>query len=962
MPATRYMMLFLFLLSAFFPMLLTAQYYNIGQDPSSLKWRQIKTHDFRIIYPVNFELRAQKMNSILDFVYTNATKTLTYKPKPIPIIIHNYNTEPNAVTVWAPKRIELFTSPPQDTYAHDWIDQLVIHEYRHVVQLDRTNQGFTKVLSWFMGEQAAASINGIFVPSWFMEGDAVCTETSLSHSGRGRLPAFEMLLRTQISEKGAFTYDKAAMGSYKSFVPNQYALGYSLVANVRRKYGYQTWVSALDAVARKPYIITPFNKGLKKATGYGKENLYRISMHDMDSMWKYQDVNTFKTPYVQISSQSNMKYENYKFPYYLNDTLVVAEFTSLDDITRFVIIAPNGFKQVVNTPGFLSSENYSIENLPASANLSKINKGEKSFKHFQLAWTETINDPRWGQRSFSVIRIFDGETGKTRELTAKGRYFAPAFSPDGKSIAAITVSPENRSSLVIISLVTGKETDTIITSLTDFFMTPSWSNDGTMLVFTQLDAHGKSIVVNDVAKKEVLTIIPATYTDIANPVFAGEYVLFNGSYSGIENIYAVDLSDSEKVYQVTSARFGACNANLSPDGKRIVYSNYTSDGYSVVEADFNPESWKPINEVVDFSPSLYKHLVDEEAVDFDFQSDTTLTYQSEPYKKGLHIFNFHSWAPAYINYMDGENGAGISFMSQNDLSTATTIIGYKYDMAENTGKVTLDFSWQAWYPMIDLKISQGARAAYTGGDSSVRYNFNETIISGGLTLPLIFTGGKYYKGFRLQAFTSWYNITNNTLPDEDRLTGTIQSLDYSFYAYRLIKQSSKDLFPRWGQSITGSYRHSPLGDNNLGSIVSVGTRFYFPGLIRHHGIRIDLNLQYKYEGSYSYSNQINLPRGYDYINAEQLALFALNYKFPVAYPDFALGPLIYFKRLKANVFFDGGSASGHHETRQLQSTGVELTSDMHLLRFVFPVDLGVRLGFRPLEKQYFANFLFSVNL
>ena len=957
-----YIRLFILSLSALFPLLIMAQYYNLGQDPASIKWRQIKTPDFRIIYPENFELRAQKMPLILDFVYANGTKTLAFKPKPVPFIIHNYNTEPNAVTVWAPKRIELFTTPPQDIYAQDWINQLVIHEYRHVVQIDRTNQGFTKVLSWFMGEQAAAGINGLFVPSWFMEGDAVCTETVLSKSGRGRLPAFEMLLRSQVSEIGAFSYDKAAMGSYKSFVPNQYVLGYSLVANVRRRYGYQAWVSALDEVARKPFVITPFNNGLKKVTGFGKENLYRMSMRDLDSLWKYQDANTPKSPFFQISAQSTKKYENYKFPYYLNDTLVVAEFTSLDDIARFVLVGANGFNQVIHTPGFLSAENYTIVNQQAYPILSENKNGEITIKNFKLAFTESINDPRWGQRNFSVIRIFDSETSGVREITPKGRYFAPAFSPDGKLVAAITTSPDNQTSLVLISPETGRETDTIISSQTDFYMTPSWSEDGKKLVFTKLDAEGKSIVLYEFDNKEITTIIPATFIDIANPVFAGAYVLFNGSYSGIENIYAVDLYNSDKVFQVTSARYGACNADLSPDGKRIVYSNYSSGGYSLVETEFDPNSWKPLNEVEDFSPSLYKQLVAEEDVNLDLSQDTNLVFKSEPYKKGAHIFNFHSWAPAYINYMEGENAAGISFMSQNELSTATTIVGYKYDMAENTGKVTLDFSWLAWYPMIDFKTSYGARAAYTGGDSSERYNFNETIISGGLSLPLIFTGGKYYKGIRLQAFTSWYNITDNTSPEEDKLTGTIQSLDYSFYAYRFIKQSYKDLFPRWGQSITGSFRHSPLGDNNLGSIVSAGTRFYFPGLIRHHGIRIDLNWQYKNEGTYTYSNQINLPRGYDYIDAEQLACFALNYKFPFAYPDFALGPLAYFKRFKANLFFDGGTATGSDINQQLQSAGVELTSDMHILRFVFPVDLGVRVGYQPMEKQYFADFLFSVNL
>jgi len=941
------------------PFFLFGQYYNLGQDPSNLKWRQISTPHFRIIYPENFEIKAQKMLPALDYVYTRGAKTLAYKTKRVPFIIHNYNSVSNAVTGWAPKRVELFTCPPQDSYAQDWLDQLIIHEYRHVVQLDRTNQGFTKALSWFAGEQAAVMINGLFVPSWFMEGDAVCTETALSQSGRGRIPAFEMLLRAQVKQKGAFTYDKAALGSYKSFVPNQYILGYSLVANVRRKYGYQTWITALDEVARKPFLVTPFNNGLRKATGFGKENLYRMTMIDMDSMWKYQDERTTKTPFIKLSVTNKKKYESNKFPYYLNDTLVLTEYSSLDDITRFDIIGPNGFKKKLTTPGFLSSETYSVIKVTDYSQKSGQTNTHEPFEKYLVAWTETINDPRWEERNYSVIRIFDSNTGKTRSLTRESRYFSPSFSPDGQSLVAVSVDPTNHSSIVLIDVNTGIETATITGSDTDFYMTPCWSGDGMKIVYTKLDNNGKSINIYDLKKQEIKVLFPSTFIEISNPVFARNYVLFNGSFSGIENIYAIDTSNPE-VFQVTSAEFGASNGNLSPDGSKMVYSDYSSLGYSLAETNFNPAAWRKLSEIKDFSASLYKHLGMEETSVSDPVSEKSVKYQSQPYKKIAHIFNFHSWAPAYINYMAAENGAGISFMSQNDLSTATTVIGYKYDMAENTGKVTMDFSWMGWYPVIDFNTSYGARAAYT--DSMERYNFNETILSGGFTLPLIFTGGKYYKGLQLRAHTSWYNITNNTSTLEDKLTGTIHSLDYSFSVYRFIKQSGKDMYPRWGQVLNGAFRHSPFGDNDLGNIGSLTARLYFPGLLEHHGLKLDVNWQKRNSGTYDYSNQVNLPRGYYLINEESLKCYALNYKFPFAYPDFALGPFVYFKRLKANLFYDGGIGTTHGVNTKMQSTGIELTSDLHFLRFVFPVDIGFRLGYLPDEKQYFTDILFSVNL
>jgi len=961
MPFIRFLRFSYFLVFSLSPILLFGQYYNLGQDPASLKWRQIRTPHFRIIYPENFEQKALKMLPTLDMITARGARTLDFKPDRLPLIVNNYNITSNAVTVWAPKRIELYSCPPQDSYAQDWMDQLMIHEYRHVVQFDRANQGFTRVLSWLTGEQAATMVTGLYVPSWFMEGDAVCTETALSHSGRGRIPGFEMRLRAQVIQKNAFSYDKAALGSYKTFVPNQYELGYPLVANVRRKFGYKAWVSALDEVARKPFLIIPFNHGLKKVTGFGKEDLYRMTMLEMDSMWKYQDLNTHKTDYKQLTIIDDRKYENYAFPKYINDTLIVAEYTSMDDITRFVMIGPAGYKQTIATPGFLSSDMFSLTIKPTSNQQVPALKGGKPENNYLLAWTETINDPRWEQRNYSVIRIFNRQINKTSSPALKSRYFAPSFSPDGHTLAAVSVDPSYYSSIVLIDAIHGFETATIIGSDSDFYMTPTWSEDGTRIVFTKLDSKGKSIIMYDIKSQVFTTLLPSTYTEISNPVFANGYVLFNGSYSGIENIYAINLKSYE-IFQVISAEFGANNADLSPDGKKIVYSNYTANGYGLAETVFNPALWKKLSETVDLSPSLYKFLVKEEGSIADTTIVPGATYPSHPYKKAAHIFNFHSWAPAYINYMSGENGTGVSFMSQNELSTATTVIGYKYDIAENTGKVTADFSWKAWYPMIDLNTSYGVRAAYTGGDTSVRYNFNETIISGGFTLPLIFTGGKYYEGLDLKVHASVYKISDNTSPEEDKLTGIINSFDYSFNAYRFIKQSGKDIYPRWGQVISGSFRHSPFGNYNLGNVVTAGARLYFPGLMPHHGIRIDVNRQVKNPGKYAYSNQIAMPRGYLMINQNTLTTFAFNYKFPFAYPDLVIGPIVYLKRLKANLFFDGGEGITHGISQKLQSTGVEITSDLHLLRFIFPVDIGFRFGYRPIEKQYFSDFLFSVNL
>ena len=178
--------------------------------------------------------------------------------KRIPVILHYESVISNGNVIWAPRRIELFLTPTQHSYADVWENQLASHELRHYVQISSLNQGITKYLQYFFGEQALGAVLGLYIPLWFLEGDAVLTETLLSNSGRGRLAAFEMPLKTQILEKGIYSYEKAVFGSYKDFTPDYYCLGYHLVTMGRKNYGAAFWQNTLENVAKKPYAITPF--------------------------------------------------------------------------------------------------------------------------------------------------------------------------------------------------------------------------------------------------------------------------------------------------------------------------------------------------------------------------------------------------------------------------------------------------------------------------------------------------------------------------------------------------------------------------------------------------------------------------------------------------------------------------------------------------------------------------------
>ena len=130
---------------------------------------------------------------------------------------------------------------------------MCVHEFRHVVQLDKVNQGLTKDLYYLFGEIFPIAVVGVYVPMWFMEGDAVCFETAVGHLGRGRSPEFLNEMKAQILEKGIYNYSKAVLGSNKDFVPNRYTMGYFMTANSRVNYGSDIWAKALERTGRRPY-------------------------------------------------------------------------------------------------------------------------------------------------------------------------------------------------------------------------------------------------------------------------------------------------------------------------------------------------------------------------------------------------------------------------------------------------------------------------------------------------------------------------------------------------------------------------------------------------------------------------------------------------------------------------------------------------------------------------------------
>lgn len=950
--------IFVFLILLFYYGIAAAQYYDLGQDPASTKWKVIKTENFKILYPADFDNNIQRLANTLQCVYTYGTVTLNHKPKKINVVLHNKSVVANAFSLWTPQRTEFFTCPPQNTYAQDWLEQLATHEYRHMTQMDKLNQGFTKIFSYIVGQHSTIAVLGLLVPMWYMEGDAVCTETALSHTGRGRIPSFEMKTRAQLLEKGKFSFDKAQLGSSKDYVPDQYYFGYNFVSYSRKLWGAEAFQSALDYTGKYPFMITPFNHGLKKITGLSKHKMYDLIWDTLGKQWADQQKEIQYTPVKKISPQNKI-YTNYKFPHYLNDSIILVEKSGKDDISRVVTLNQNFIESKLFTPGFYTSESISLSgdlalsgNSPGSYTTDNI-----SLSKGYACWAERDIDKRWAQRDYSVIKIYDFDKKKVKKLTKRTRYFAPYFFPDASRIVVSEVTVDNKYFLTVINAENGKEIRNFSSPDNMFFTTPSVSADGKYIYTVGLDKKGKSIVAVNVENGKMHAIVNPSFHEISNALAYKNFIFYNADYSGIDNIYAVDTL-SRMIYQVTSSKYGANDIDISPDGKKIIYSDYTADGYTISEADYDPASWKPLEQVTDNSIKVYESYLKEEKGIVDSTTIPQKVYESRHYSKFLNLFHPHSWLPFYLDADNIKVNPGVSLMSQNLLSNTFGTIGYEWDKNTGEGRYHADLTYKGLYPFFNLTYLNGKQAVI---DDTGKYTYNEKNIKFGMTLPFAFMHNQYFRGISLSVNTNYLNISHNVTTPDNLMQGKAQTLEYRIFAYNQIKTIDRDMRPRWGQSMELNFANTPFKGNDFGSLSSAEVSLLFPGIFRHHSLLVYGGIQDNEPGDFRFSDAVSYPKGYTDQRSDQLKSVSFNYKMPLAYPDINLGSIIYFRKILVNAFYDYAEGMYNNSNKIYRSYGADLLTDVNLVRFFIPVYLGIRTSYLPSENKCVYGFLFSVD-
>ncbi|MEI8203239.1 MAG: hypothetical protein WCH34_09525 [Bacteroidota bacterium] len=919
----------------------SAQYFTTGQDAASIKWNQIKTDDFQIVFPSQNAIDAQLIANLLGKSKKNISQAFNISPRKISLLLHTQTSYPNAMVAWAPKRIEFYSFSSPVSYPQLWMKQLVVHEFRHVVQIEKLNTGFTHFASYLFGQQIISLVQGIFIPPWLAEGDAVVTETVLSNSGRGRDPYFVAKLKAQLEDKGIYSFAKASFGSYRDFVPDSYALGYHLVGWGRQNYGDQLWEKTFKAVAYYPFSIFPFTSAIHRQTGMWKNKFYKTALNDLKLNWEKQDAQkSVNSPYTYLTPLKARNYSSYICGGYIHDTLLVASLRCIDDIERIVTINPKGKIKKLITPGYTYFESLTAQN----------NK---------ICWSQRTFSPRWDNQSWSVLKVYDAKTIRIKQLGRKSYYHSPALSHDATKVACVEALPSGSHNICVLNTDNGNLIQKISLGDTLELFSPSWSGNDEKICFVMLTNSGKAIFKWDIANNSIQRLSEVDFYDKANPTFYDKFILFASNMDASGDIFALDTI-TKKIYKITQSKYCAMNPFVDIKRNKLLFSDYTADGFRLAEIDLAPANWKSFETYQKNYIPVYHAFAKEEQFNIDTLSTPDSVYTIKKYSKTTHLFNIHSWAPGLsIDVSNQTLKPGASLFSQNLLSTSFLSLNYLLPTVENKGIYSLQYAYKGWYPELDLQVDFSQPLAYNPLSTlHPQYSWNNLSIKAATQINWQFTEGAYSFGLNPKLQTSYLIYDKGQYAPDSFPNGNLQTLEYQLFLYNQRKMSYRDIEPRFAQQLQLNYKHTPFNGFKAGNIFSAQASFYFPSVFHHHSLNLYGAYQQRKTADFAFSSIIPYPRGgFTQLYGNQAYLLSASYVMPLFYPDWSLTTWFYIKRFQAKLFADYVENRISSTSTSYKTAGIDLSSEV---RIVVPLQLGIRIGYDSEHTSPYYQLLYTI--
>ncbi|MFA5712657.1 MAG: hypothetical protein WC960_00590 [Bacteroidales bacterium] len=940
------------------------QYFSIGNNPASVKWRYIESSNFKVIYPNGLDSMANRYSWLLEEIRPFIFRTREPQLPKLDVVLHPFNAQSNGLVGWAPSRMELITMPPiNSNYIFNWEKHLVTHELRHVAQISQFRKGIFKIGHLFIGEQSETFGMGLFMGRWSLEGDAVIGETEMGIGGRGRDPSHLLYFRTAFLEGEQRRYDSWALGSYKNYTPDHYSFGYLLSSYMRYKSISPALFEEVNDYSIR-HFYNPFaqKKAFRRLTSLTKRQNFAELTSYYTTRWREEQqkrpLPTPATPIIESKKGGKDSFLLHHYPISKGDTLLFVR-SGLSEIPALFSKSNGGESEFLKYLGRINS--------PLKLG------GERIF------WSEYIKSARWELQQYSDIHYYDISTKKVKRATVGKYFFNPSPSASGDSLLVISQSVEGGSGLHLL--------DREFNQIAYYNPPKGWRLK-------------EGVIVN--GGVVVLAISDLSQALFYRPFEGGEWnqieefaagslskidysplereILFLADFEGVRALYSLSLTGG-KLFNRVMPKYGLHSYSLNESG--VVVSDFSLEGYwlkmvgkeRVQRREMAIDSLKK-------GGLLKDPIVEKLVADTRFNSDSlvvpeNLNLQSHPYRKECNLIRVHSWAPLYINIdnikrMSYETlwdlaSPGVMLFSQNSLSSAVGSLGYAYRNGFNS--LHFNFKYTGLYPVIEFSSSINER-------EPIRYNILHPTPESTQLIEEPRSGASYFKSALLLYIPLRYNRGGWNW-------GIIPSLQWSysndsFYShnsgkflnyqqlysrvslYRILRMSYRDLYPKWGGGFTLELSTAPFSEGNLGSFFNLSSYFYLPGAKLDHGVRLSVNYQRQLSNNREYmlQNSFPFPMGYSGLYSSSAVGGELKYGMPLFTKELTIPSILHIKRGKLFPFVQYTQNVGRGGLkRSLWAAGCDLLFDLNLLGISHSFEFGVRSGYNGESETIFELLL-----
>jgi len=941
----------------------SAQFYQTGDDPASVRWSHLKTPEFHIIYAAGQDSTALNYAYTLEQWRIPVSRSIGCAPNEryrsrMPVILHPLNALANGSVTWAPRRMDLYTMPdPYNPVPLPWVKTLAIHESRHVAQLQFVKSGRFRESAFLLGEMYGGALAAVYGGPAFFEGDAVTTETALTSTGRGRNADFLEYPMVAFDNGDWRDWFGWRYSSIKRYTPDHYRVGYMSVAGMRTVYDEPLFAERYYSNIQRKSRILPRCYPLLPPMNVMRKTTKQISgMKPKESFREIEEA--FLDDWRQGFEERG--------PFMPMDTVTAtprrySEFTGITMAGNCMYAIHKGLEQAATIARI--SPDGTVEDLSPFASITSAPQWSSALG--KLFWSENIADRRWSLASSSIIRYMDPEDGKIRDLTREGRIFHPAPEPGGERIAATEYTLDTKSVLLMLDGRNGDVLEQFAAPDSLQIVESAWSGDD--IYVTAISDCGMGIYRAGAVFTQLLPPLPVS---IKQPRSGSDgRILFVSDRSGVNEIYAVDVKTGA-VEQISCTRYGVADFAFSEGETELYFSALAPEARYVCRSSASALPRRSVS----FEDIHHYAIADELSAQEEAlaqrgpvaQDSLILCMEPKPWHKAAHLIHIHSWIlPFYADYdsikdfsyeeIETSMSLGATAFFQNALGTAYGSVGHSISWYKDTGirnGAHLKFNYSGLYPVIEtsLDINESYAGQYQlykvqGRDGSISYTrgykaSSVPAVEGSIRMyiPFNFSSGGWVRGFVPQLR---YTATNSRFATSERGVIVLPGLDdnnmsifggytpgdnvllhrvaASIRGYCMRPTAQAGVFPRLGiggeMGFTGR-----IGLMDIFSPAVFGSVYgYLPGFMPQHGLKLHLLAQQQLGDSYHFGENYtsSYPRGLAGISSYITAAYpsqsrmSAEYRMAVAPVDWTwLGRLAYIRNFELSGTCDLGAYAG----------------------------------------------------